>query len=343
MKKLLKILMALFLLQGNMLFADERIVLKIASVAPANSPWDVELKKLAAEWNRITNGAVSVQFQNMTTIGGEKAGIQRMQARRPGQRAPLDGAIFTSIGLNEIAPNAKIFTLSAPFLIRSQKELDLVIDNYGKEIEAEYEKAGIQLLAWTNAGWIRFYTRASYSTVDGLKKQSIACSGFDSPALSNALKIAGFDVRDLPVNKFSQSLKTGGVDGFYSVPMLAFYTGDYRAINYALDTRLCPVMSGLVISNESWRRIPSKYYKELKASMQRTIKKLNSELESFDVDYTNRMLKQGLKLIKLSPSETKEWNAILASDVRRAASAYPELFNMSLYSRIEKTLEKMRQ
>lgn len=344
MKKFFKILFALILLQSFSLFAaEEKIILKIGSVAPARSPWDVELKKMAAEWNRITNGAVNVRFQNMTTLGGEKAGIQKMQPRRPGQQAPLDGGVFSSIGLNEIALNAKIFTLSTPFLIRSQNELDAVIKNFGREIEAEYEKVGMKLLAWTNAGWIRFYTKNSYSDVAGLRRQTIACSGFDSPALSNAFKVAGFSVKDIPANKLSQMLKTGGVEGFLSVPMLTYFTGDYKSINYGLDTRLCPVMAGLVISQDSWQRIPQKYHSQLLASMQRTVKKLNSELENFDVNYTRRMTNNGLKLIMLNNQQIATWDKDLGEAMRRATSKYPEIFNVNLYNKIKNLLEKMRK
>lgn len=343
MKKVLKILFAFILLQSTLLFADERVVLKIANVAPSNSPWDVELKKVASEWNRITNGAVTIRFQNMTTIGGEKAAIQRMQPRRPGQRAPLDGGIFTTIGLNEVAPNAKIFTLSCPFLIRSQEELDKVIQNFGSEIVSEYDKAGVQLLTWTNAGWIRFYTRNEYSTVKDLKKQSIASSSFDSPALSNALKVAGFKVQDVPSNKLSQMLKTGGCDGFYSVPMLAFFSGRFRSISYGLDTRLCPVMCGLVISNSSWDLIPKKYHAQLKASLDKAVEKLNADLEEFDVEYTKRMQNEGLKLIVLNDDQVRMWDKDLTTDMRRAANAYPEIFNMNLYNKIQNMLEKMRK
>lgn len=343
MKKFIKFIFALAFLQGALLFAQEKVTLKVATVAPANSPWDVELKKLAAEWVKLTNGQVRIQFQDMTAIGGEKAGIQRMTPRRPGQKAVLDGAIFTSIGLNEIAPNARIFTLSIPFLIRTQDELDLVVKNFGNEIEAEYNKAGVQLLAWTNAGWIRFYTKNNYSDLVGLKRQRIVCSGFDSPALSNALKVAGFSVSDMPVNKISTSLKTGAADGIYSVPMLAYLTGDFKNLNYGLDTRLCPVMAGFVVSNESWKLVPAKYHAALKASMKRTIEKLNAELENFDVDYTKRMTNQGLKLITLTPEQTKTWDKTFTEDMKRAGARYPELFNLKLYKNIQDLLEKNRK
>ena len=343
MKKFLKLMIAVIAMQGAFLFADEQITLKIATVAPANSPWDVELRKLASEWTKITNGAVRIQFQNMTALGGEKAGIHKMTPRRPGTRAPIDGAIFTSVGLQELAPKARIFTLSIPFLIRSQAELDTVIKNFGSEIEAEYSKVGVRLLAWSNVGWIRFYTKNSYSDVAGVKKQKIAGSGFDSAALSNILKVSGFTIVDLPVNKISQSLKTGVTDGIYSVPIAAYLAGDFKSVNYGLDTRLCPVMAGLVINNDVWNLIPAKYHSQLNAALQKTLEKLNSELERFDVDYTKRMTDQGLKLIYLTPEQVREWDKTFTEDMLRASAAYPDTFNMTLYKNIKTLLEKMRK
>ena len=118
MRKFLALFAALFIV-ATALTGAEGIVLKIATVAPSRSPWDIELKKVAEEWNRITDGLVTVKIYNMTTLGGEKAGIQKLKAARPGQQAPLDGAIFTMIGLHELVPDAYIYTLALPFLLQN--------------------------------------------------------------------------------------------------------------------------------------------------------------------------------------------------------------------------------
>ena len=106
MKRFLLSAVLLLLVSAAALGAEDKIVLKIATVAPSRSAWDIELKKVAEEWNRITNGLVTVKIYNMSTLGGEKAGIQKLKAARPGQQAPLDGAIFTTIGLHELVPDA---------------------------------------------------------------------------------------------------------------------------------------------------------------------------------------------------------------------------------------------
>ena len=151
-KKLFFAFFVLVMVSG--IFAQQKIVLKIANSAPARTPWDIELKKLAQEWNKITKGLVSVRFMDMTVLGGEKAGVVKMKPSRPGQRPQIDGAILTPVGLNELAPNAKIFTLSLPFLIQSQEELDLVLSKYGYAFESEIQKNGCKLITWSNVGWL---------------------------------------------------------------------------------------------------------------------------------------------------------------------------------------------
>jgi len=48
-----------------------------------------------------------------------------MRPLRPGQAAPLDGAIFTNIGAYELAPESNILTLAMPFYLRTKRKLIL--------------------------------------------------------------------------------------------------------------------------------------------------------------------------------------------------------------------------
>ena len=193
---------AIFIVSTSLTGA-EGIVLKIATVAPSRSSWDIELKKVAEEWNRITDGLVTVKVYNMTTLGGEKAGIQKLKAARPGQQAPLDGAIFTMIGLHELVPDAYVYTLALPFLIQNQQELDKALSIYGNKIESRINAAGYELIAWSNVGWLSFYTKEPYKTLGELKKIKLSVAGLDSPILSDSFKLSGFNVVDTPAQKFS--------------------------------------------------------------------------------------------------------------------------------------------
>ena len=325
-------------------YVQEKITLKVATVAPSRSPWDVELKKLAEEWNRITNGTVTVKIYNMTTLGGEKAGIQKLKAARPGQQAPLDGAIFTTIGLHELAPNAAIYTLTLPFLIQNQSELDAVLDVYGKDIESKIKNAGYELVTWSNVGWLSFYTKESYKTLSELKKIKMAVSGFDSPILSDSFKISGFNVVDTPAQKFSQALKSkNGVHGFFAIHLFTYASGFYKDIGYALDIKLCPVIAGFVISNASWAKIPREYHAPMKAAREKTRKRLNDALDSSDAECVKKMEEAGVVMIRPSKDELKKWETEFSGNIEDIYRAFPNAFDMNMYKNIQKLVAPMRK
>ena len=314
----------------------EPVVLKIASVAPARSPWDVELKKMAQEWTRLTNGEVQLKFYDTTVLGGEKAVIQKLKSTRPGQKAPIDGALFSTVGLHELAPLAGFYTLSVPFLIQSQKELDAVLLQHGGEIEKKVEKVGCKIIAWSNVGWLSFYTKDSYKTLGELKKIKMATSGIDSPVLSDCLRISGFNVENVSANKFAQSLKQrSGPRGFFAVPLLAYAAGYYKDIDYVLDAKLCPAMAAFVISNDAWNRVPEIYKKKLIESAAKTTKLLNDALEKTDRDCIAKMKASGKQLIVPTQAELEEWAAEFNKNAHDVLSASPQALNADLFKKIQ--------
>lgn len=340
-KKLFFAFFVLVMVSG--IFAQQKIVLKIANSAPARTPWDIELKKLAQEWNKITNGLVSVRFMDMTVLGGEKAGVVKMKPSRPGQRPQIDGAILTPVGLNELAPNAKIFTLSLPFLIQSQEELDLVLSKYGYAFESEIQKNGCKLITWSNVGWLSFYTKDSYSSLDELKKIKMLCSN-DTKDFIDVLNISGFNVLPVAPAKFTQELKTSsGARSFTSVSILTYTLRLYKDVSYLLDARLCPVMAGFVVADESWALIPEQYKPAMLEAMNKTTKKLNAALENMEKEYIKQMQQDGLKIISLSPQQRKEWTKEFHADMQKVQKTIPSLINSEIYEKITKQLEALRK
>ena len=342
MRKFLTLCAALFIASTALVGAEE-IVLKIATIAPSRSPWDIELKKVAEDWNRITDGQVTVQIYNMTTLGGEKAGIQKLKAARPGQQAPLDGAIFTLIGLHELVPDAYVYTLALPFLIQSQQELDKALSLYGDKIESKINGAGYELIAWSNAGWLSFYTKEPYKTLGELKKIKMAVAGLDSPILSDSFKLSGFNVVDVPAQKFPQMLKSkNGIGGFFAVHLLAYIGGYYKDISYALDTKLCPIMAGFVISKASWDKIPKKYHAAMKASMEKARKRLNDALDDSDADCVRKMEASGVTMIRPTKEELKKWEEEFGMNINEIHRVFPNAFDMEMYQNIQKLVAPMR-
>lgn len=326
------------------LSAQNKIMLKIASVAPSRSPWDIEQRALAQEWSEITKGAVSVTFFDAGSLGGEKGVIQKFHSVRPGQKAPLDGAIFTTIGLHELAPAASLYTLSVPFLIRNQKELDLVLAKFGPDLIAEYRKAGFEMIAWTNVGWLAFYTKEPFTNLAELKKIKIASAGLDSPILGDSFRAAGFNIEDITQAKLLQSLKSnGGVRGFFGVPMFAYVTGMSKTISYGIDAKLCPVMAGLILSNEAWAKIPAEYKPAMMAAVERMRVRLDASLDQTDRQYVDSMKKEGVKMLTPTAAELSVWEKDVSRDIDTINKSAPGAFSIPLYRKIQALLLEARK
>lgn len=321
----------------------QKITVKIASVAPARSPWELEQKKMAADWLEITNGQVELKFYNATSLGGEGGVIKKMKSPRPGQKPPIDGAIFTNIGMYELAPESHALTLCVPFVLRNQEELSYILKELNPEIEGAVEDAGFQLLGWFNVGWANFFLKEEARTPDELKALQMGFSGITSPGLMTAFKSAGFNMVDIPPEKTMQSIKSGnGIKVAYSIPMFAYATQYYTALPYVVDVPLNPIMSGFVISTETWDAIPNEYKPALMESVRQTEEKFITVQQEADRDYLNKMEAEGVTLIQLTPDELALWEETLRMDAVKMASVENSVMDADFYNKMVTLLEEYR-
>ncbi len=340
-----RILIAILLFSTITTFTwAQKITVKVASVAPARSPWDIEQKAMAAEWLEITNGQVELKFYSSTSLGGESGVIKRMKSLRPGQKSPIDGAIFTNIGLYELAPDSHALTLCVPFVFRNQDELAYVLENVNPEIEKAVEDAGFYLMGWFNVGWANFYTKENVRTPDELKTLRMGFSGINSPGLMNAFRAASFNMVDIVPEKMMQSIRSGnGVKVVYSIPMFAYAAQYYTELPYVVDIPLNPIMSAFVISKDTWDSIPNQYKPALLESIKRTEEKFVRVQQETDREYLEKMKSEGNTLIKLTNNEVKLWEETLQGDAEKMANTPGSVIDKTFYNKMVKLLEDYRQ
>ncbi|MBE6349778.1 MAG: ABC transporter substrate-binding protein [Spirochaetaceae bacterium] len=325
-------------------FAQKKVI-KIASVAPARSPWDIEQKKLAQELAKATNGELTMQFYDVNALGGENGVIQKMRLVRPGQRSPLDGAVLTSIGVYELAPKSNVLTLSVPFLFRNQNELTQILDAYYPDINNAIEEKGFKLLGWYNVGWAHFFTKKEVRTPKELKSIKLSVGGITSPALGRAFQYAGYTTEDVPNDKIMQSVKSAnGIQGLYTIPMYSYAAQYYKSLTYAIGTPLCPVMAGFIISKATWDSIPDKYKDVFASIIKSAEKKFIDVQQANDESNLVAMEKDGLTRVVLTDEEVALWEKELTADAQKMATIPGEsVINFDFFSKIEADLKKIRK
>lgn len=328
----------MLILGATLCFAQN---LKIATIAPANSVWDKEAKRLAQEISKATGGRVKMQFMNATAMGGETGVIQKLNSIRPGQKAPIDGAIFTDIGIAGLAPDIKILTTCVPYLFRSQDEVDYVYEQIEPRMQTELKKKGYMFLGEFSVGWAYFYTKKPVHSPDDLKTQKLSVGGLGLSALSDAFKAAGFRTEDVPSEKLLQSMKTpGGVEGFYTIPMYAYAGQYYKSLPYILNVPICPVVGTFIINENTWNSFSDADKKAIMAEVKKAKKRFAEEQKNSDQEYLKLCADGGCTIIDLSPAESKVMEQTLAKDAY--AMAKTGLMDLKFYEEILAIVKKYR-
>lgn len=341
-KRLLSV--SIMILGVALCFGQQAVTIKIASVAPSRSPWEIEQKNLSLEFSKITGGKVRLQFFDVNALGGENGVIQKMRSVRPGQRSPIDGAVLTSIGIYELAPKSNVLTLSVPFLFRNQDELTYILNKYSQEIGDAIREQGFELLGWFNVGWANFLTKEEVRTPEKLKALKLSVGGFTSPELGRTFQKAGYTTEDVPNEKIMSSIKSpNGVKGLYTIPMYAYATQYFKSLPYVIAEPLCPVMAAFVISKKSWDAIPDQYKPALIEAVEKAESKFIGVQQKNDNEYLDKIEKDGGNLVRLTKDELKLWENTLTTDAENMAKdSEVKVINFDFFSRIEADLKKLR-
>jgi len=298
MNRALSLAAALLAFSASAAFSQKQ-TLRIASIAPENTPWGAGLNKMAAEWSAATNGEVELRIYHNGVAGNEADMLRKL---RLGQ---LQGAVFTSFGLSAIAP--EILTLSSPFLIRDNDELDAALAAVRPDLELKMESKGFKAIAWSKAGWVRFFSKSPAFLPEQLKAQKLATDP-NNMALMQAFKSIGYQMVPIPMGETLMALNSGMVDAVYASPLAV---GGFQLFGVAKNMaslRLSPFLGGIVVSNRTWSRIPDKYKAKLVESNARLEKEIDASILKMEDEAVAAMVAYGLTVNQISPAQLKAWH-----------------------------------
>jgi TRAP-type C4-dicarboxylate transport system substrate-binding protein len=337
MKKIryLVILIALvFVLNPCAVFAQRRIVIKVASIAPEATDWGKALNQISREWSRITNGEVEFRvYHNGNQGNGDEAEMLKM-LKTP--RPSIQAGVFTSSGLNLISQG--IMTLSAPFFIRDDNELDAVLTGLKGELESMIEQEGFVVLGWSRAGWLKVFSRNPVLVPDDLRRQKLGSSPLDEKMM-HVFDTMGYQTIPIGLNDMLVSLSTGKIDAVYNSPLGA---GGFQLFGVAKNMtslNVAPFLGGLLVTQQSWRAVPDRYKQQLLDVTARIVRELDQSITKLEDDTINVMKQNGLIVHQVSPQQAQAW-------YDDTAKAMPSLmdtaFDRNLYQRMEAILRDYR-
>lgn len=329
MNKIRSIIMVL-LLATSLSSTIGAVNIKLASVAPEASPIGEALNRMASEWRRITNGAVTVRVFHNALAGGEEDVIRKI---RIGQ---LQAGIFTSQGLSLIEPST--LTLSAPMLIANNEEYEYVLNQIRPTLEGRIEDQGYKVIGWNRAGWIRFFSKEPFSVPDDLRNRKLAV-GEGEESLFRAFDIMGFRPTIRPGESLLTPLNSGTIDTVFLLPYVFAALQLFGVVPHMLDLEVAPVMGAILIDQRVWNRIPDQYHRQLQESAEQIANEMQSEIARLEQEAIETMEQYGLEVERVTPAIDRIWREDLGGLLEETVGP---VFDPEIYREIERSIQQYR-
>ncbi|MDR0758718.1 MAG: TRAP transporter substrate-binding protein DctP [Treponema sp.] len=291
-----------------------KITIKLASMVPENTPWGVKLNQLAKEWAGISEGEVELVVYHNGVAGTEADVVRKLRLNQ------IQGAVLSSFGLKAISP--EMLTLSCPFLIRSEDELNAVLEDLKPDLEKKINEKGFFTLAWSKAGWVRIFAKSPVILPEDLKKLKTGTNP-DEPEMEQAFKTIGYPVVPVDGSEIIMALNSGRIDAVYQSPVAVAGRQIFGITKYMTSIAVAPVVGGIVLNRRAWRAIPERYRDQIIASAKKIERELDGEIQRLENEAIDTMKRYGLEIKQLSPAQDQAWY----DDVERS---YPALLGTAL-------------
>ena len=278
------------------------LTIKVGTLAPVGSPWEIGLRRVAADWDKLSGGTVTLRIYAGGIAGDEPDMVRKMRI------GTLDAAGITVSGLNGIFKGFK--TLSYPLFVRNDAELSYVLDHMKPSFEQELEKRGFHAAMWSPGGWVYLFSRKPVIFPQDLKSQKLWVWSDDADEI-HAYQAAGFQTVSLAVTDLMTSLQGGMIDALVTSPLLAASNQWFGIVRNMSTVKLGPLWGAVIISDKMWSKVPADLQPKLLEAAQRVSDSLAPDLAQADDQAIDIMKKYGLTINKAPPKAEAEWADIL--------------------------------
>ncbi len=301
---------AVFTATITMLFvapASAQITVKMATLVPQGTSWDLILTQAADQWKKISNGRVSVNLYSGGVAGDDPDVVRKMKL------GTLQAGLLTAVGVGEI--DKSVFALGVPMMYSSYDEVYFVLDKMRPKLEANIEKQGFVVLNWADAGWVHYFSQKPVATPDDLKKLALFAWANDTDQI-DIMKGMGFNLRPLPTTEIATALQTGLINAVAISPQAALISQYYNYAKYMTDLNWELFLGATVIRKSVWDRIPAELHAPLLDAMKTAGNKLQDDVHN-GVDRDIAAMKaRGLNVVPVDAKARDAW-------ARMVESVYP--------------------
>ncbi|TFG81768.1 MAG: hypothetical protein E4H20_09105 [Spirochaetales bacterium] len=309
----------------------QTINLQIGAAVPANSPWDLGLRKLAAEWNRISGGRVRMSFPKSMSNASQEDILQKM-------KFSLDGGLIETTGLYYIEKNT--FLLSMPSVVRNETEFAAAtraaMPLLKQSIGDRYE-----VITIAQGGWVRFFSNRPINTPADIVGARIGTNQAQDILVRQLQSIGARTVKS-DVSTMLLQFNSNAIDIAYTSPLLVatLWSQFKRSVSHMSAFQISPFFGAILINRRSWDRIPADIKPALIAAAEKVAAEIAAEAIALEDNAIETMRRNGLDVPFMSAADHKTWNDLFSGE--RMNQLLADWFSPEWIETISTAVDKVR-
>jgi len=301
--------------------------IKLATLAPDNSPWTGALRSMGARWGEATSNRVRLTVY-AGTIPSESSAIARMAVDG------LQASTLMVAGLAEIDPAFNVFGI--PFFFDSDAELLHVQRELTPLLAKRLEAKRYRLINWGHAGWVQLFSKQPVRSVAELQAVRLYTTEGD-PKMVQWFTANGFHVVPLAAGEIPKQLKlpTGAIDAAPSPPVFALALQFFRDAPHMLDLRVAPLVGATVMTAAAWNRIAPEDRERMLEGARAMEQELLARAPELDAKAVAEMRQAGLRVVALDPAAAAQFRqtAERLTATMRGEMVPADVFDVALAAR----------
>ncbi len=293
--------------------AAQELVLRIGSSAPINSPWDIGLRKIAAEWSKASGGQVKMVFSKSVASASQTDLIQKL-------KFSLDGIVVDTMGLGFIEQD--FFMLSMPSVIHDDDDFDRAIAA-GLPILRRRLSDRYEIVTITKAGWVRFFSNQVIRTPEDLRKVRVGVNR-SQDALVKLFQSIGIRTVKSDASSTLLQFNSGALDAMYSSPLFvgALWSQYRKVITHMSPFKVAPFFGAIILNKRAWESIPESLRSTLRVIADKVATEIGAEADKLETQAIIAMQKSGLVVPPYSAADEVAWDALYAGTVRSQVASW---------------------
>lgn len=293
-----RVVTAIALFATVSLGAQSTLNIRLATLAPDNSPWTSALRSMGTAWEKTTERRVRLTVY-AGTIPSESSAIARMAVDG------LQAATLMVPGLAEIDEAFNVF--GVPFFFESDAELAHVQQKLTPLIQQRLQAKGYHLINWGNAGWVQLFSKSPIRTLADVKQAKLYTTE-GNPKMVQWYTANGFHAVPLSAGEIPKQLKlpSGAINAAPMPPVYAVALQIFKDAPHMLDIRLAPLVGATVMTETAWNKISAEDRAKVLAAASAMEQQINTEAPVLDAKSIAAMTSAGLQVVKLDPAAVTE-------------------------------------